>query len=102
MVKTTYVPNTIRIPAHVVDFLHVLGFWGRTQNCQWSHSKVSRGERRKREREKEERERDESYSTNESHHGGWHDTFVSHAVQHDMTRSTSDVICLSVAPQQSA
>jgi hypothetical protein len=61
-VKMTYVPNTIRISAHVVDFSHQgLRFWGRTQNCQWSHSKVSRGDRRKREREKEQRERDESH-----------------------------------------
>jgi hypothetical protein len=54
----TYVPNTIRIPTHGVDFTcQGLGFWGRTQNCQWSHHKVSRGEGRKREREEEGRGR---------------------------------------------
>jgi hypothetical protein len=51
-----YVANTIMIPTHGVDFSHQgLGFWGRTQNHQWSHRKVSSGEGRKREREEEER-----------------------------------------------
>jgi hypothetical protein len=58
----TYVPNTIRIPTHGVDFSHQgLGFWRRTQNRQWNHRKVSRGEGRKREREEEEREREGSH-----------------------------------------
>jgi hypothetical protein len=58
MVKTTYVPNTIRIPTHGVDFSHQgLRFWGRTRNRQWSCRKVSRGEGRKREREEEGRGR---------------------------------------------
>jgi hypothetical protein len=74
MVKTTYVPNTIRIPTHGVDFSHQgLGFWGRTQNHQWSRCKVSRGEGRKREREEE----GAPYSADESRHGGWCDSFVS-------------------------
>jgi hypothetical protein len=68
MVKTTYVPNTIRIPTHGVDFLHKgLGFWGRTQNRQWSRHKVSRGEKKKREREEEERERERSHILPMSH-----------------------------------
>jgi hypothetical protein len=52
----TYIANTIRIPTHGVDFSHQgLRFWGRTQNHQWSHHKVSSEEGRKREREEEER-----------------------------------------------
>jgi hypothetical protein len=54
MIKTTYVPNTIRILTHRVDFSHQgLRFGGGTQNRQWSHHKVSRGEERKKERKKE-------------------------------------------------
>jgi hypothetical protein len=53
-VKTTYVPNTIRIPTHGVDFSHQgLRFGERTQNHQWNRRKVSRGEGRKKERERE-------------------------------------------------
>jgi hypothetical protein len=64
----TYVPNTIRIPTHGVDFSHQgLEFWGRAQNRQWIHRKVSRGEGRKREREEEEREREESHILPVSH-----------------------------------
>jgi hypothetical protein len=63
MVKTTYVPNTIRIPTHGVDFLHQgLRFGERTQNRQWSCCKVSRGEGRKKEREEKEREREGSHT----------------------------------------
>jgi hypothetical protein len=48
MVKTTCVPNTIRIPTHRVNFSHqMLGFGERTWNHQWNHRKVSRGEGRK-------------------------------------------------------
>jgi hypothetical protein len=69
MVNTTYVPNTIRILTHRVDFLNQgLGFGERTQNHQWSRRKVNRGEGRKKEREEEEREREGlPYSTRESH-----------------------------------
>jgi hypothetical protein len=50
MVQTTYVPNTIRIPTHVVHFSHQgLRFGERTQNHQWSSHKVRRGEGRKKE-----------------------------------------------------
>jgi hypothetical protein len=58
MVKTTYIPNMIRIPTHRVNFSHQgLGFRERTQNCQWSRRKVRRGEVRKKERKKEKRRR---------------------------------------------
>jgi hypothetical protein len=57
-VKTTYVPNTIRIPTHGVNFSHQgLGFGERTQNRQWSRRKVSRGEGRKKLRRKKEKGR---------------------------------------------
>jgi hypothetical protein len=53
MVKTTYIPNMIRIPTHRVDFSHQgLGFRERTQNCQWNRRKVRRGEVRKKERKR--------------------------------------------------
>jgi hypothetical protein len=42
----------------------------------------------------------EPYCTGESCHGGWRDSFMSHAALHDMTRSTSDGPGLSVVPQQ--
>jgi hypothetical protein len=61
-VKTTYVPNTIRIPTHKIDFSHQgLGFGARNWNRQWSHRKVSRGEGRRKERGEEERERKGSH-----------------------------------------
>jgi hypothetical protein len=61
MVKTTYVPNTIRTPTLRVDLWHYeLGFGERTPNHQWSRRNVKREERRrKKEREEEEREREE-------------------------------------------
>jgi hypothetical protein len=64
----TYVPNSIRIPTHGVDFSHHgLRFGDRTQNCQWNRRKVRRGEERKRERDEEEREREwPPYSVRES------------------------------------
>jgi hypothetical protein len=44
-----YVPNTIRIPTHGVDFSHQgLRFGERTRNCQWSRRKVKREEGKKR------------------------------------------------------
>jgi hypothetical protein len=50
----TYVPNTIRIPTHGVNFYHHrLGFCERTQNHQWSHHKVRREGRKKEKRRKE-------------------------------------------------
>jgi hypothetical protein len=59
-IKTTYVPNKIRISIHEVNLWHHgLEFGERTPNHQWSHHKVKREERRrKKEREKEERERE--------------------------------------------
>jgi hypothetical protein len=70
MIKTTYVPNIIRIPTHRVDFSHQgLGFGGRTQNRQWSHHKVSRGEERKKEKKRGGINRKgKSYSADESRH----------------------------------
>jgi hypothetical protein len=57
MVKTTYIPNTIRIPTHGVDLWHHgLRFGERTPNCQWSHHKVKRGEGGRKERRKKEKE----------------------------------------------
>jgi hypothetical protein len=41
------------------------------------------------------------FSTNESCYGGWRDSYVSHATQHNVTQSTSDGTCLLVTPQQS-
>jgi hypothetical protein len=68
MVKKTYVPNTIRILIHGVDFSHQgLRFWERTRNRQWSRYKVSRGEGMKRERDEEEREREGSHILPTSH-----------------------------------
>jgi hypothetical protein len=93
----TYIPNTNRISTHRVDFSHQgLRFWGRTQNRQWSHRKVNRGEGREKGRRKE----DEPYSAVESRHGGWRDYFMSRTNQHGTTRSTSDGTGLSVAPYQ--
>jgi hypothetical protein len=60
---------------------------------------VSRGEGR--EGGGRKRKGREPYSADDSRHGGWHDSFMSHASQHGATRSTSDGIRLSVAPQQS-
>jgi hypothetical protein len=58
----TYVPTTIRISTHGVDFFHQgLEFGKRTQNRQWGCRKVSRGEGRKKEKEEEEREREGSH-----------------------------------------
>jgi hypothetical protein len=58
MVKTMYVPNTIRIPTHGVDLSHHgIGFGGRSKNRQWSRNKVER-EQRNKESEEGERERD--------------------------------------------
>jgi hypothetical protein len=76
MVKMTYVPNTINIPTHRVDFSHQgLGFGERIQNPQWSCRKVRRGEGRKKKREEEEREmKGLSYSTPESHQDGLRDS----------------------------
>jgi hypothetical protein len=57
-VKTTCIPNTIKIPTHRVDLCHHgLGFGERTPNHQWSHCKVKREERRRKERRKKEKER---------------------------------------------
>jgi hypothetical protein len=72
-VKMTYVPNTIRIPTHGVDFSHQgLEFGERTRNRQWSRRKVSRGEGRKKDREREGRKRNEGlpYSARKSCQAG--------------------------------
>jgi hypothetical protein len=52
-VKTTYIPNTIRMPTHGVDLWHhEFGFVERTPNHQWRRRKVEREERRMKERRK--------------------------------------------------
>jgi hypothetical protein len=83
MVKTMYVPNTISIPTHKVDFSHqALGFREITRNRQWNRRKVRRGEERKKEREEREREEGLPYSTRKSRQDGWHDSFISRANWH--------------------
>jgi hypothetical protein len=53
-----YVPNTISIPTHEVDFSHqALGFREITRNRQWSRRKVRRGEGRKKERKRGRKKR---------------------------------------------
>jgi hypothetical protein len=56
MVKTTYVPNTIKIPTHEVNLKHHEVEFERSKNHQWSRPEVER-ECRKKESEEEERER---------------------------------------------
>jgi hypothetical protein len=56
--KMIYVPNTIRIPTHEVDFSHQgLRIGERTQNHQWSRRMVNREEGRKKEMRKKEKGR---------------------------------------------
>jgi hypothetical protein len=58
MVKTTYLPNTIRIPTHGVDFSYQgLRFGERTRNRQWSRRRVSREGRKKEKEEEKEKGR---------------------------------------------
>jgi hypothetical protein len=58
-VKTTYVPNTIKIPTHEADLKHAeVEFEGRSNNHEWSRREVER-ECRKKESEEEEREEKE-------------------------------------------
>jgi hypothetical protein len=55
-VKTTYVPNTIKISTHEVDLKHHrVGFEERSKNRQWSRRKVERECRKKESKEKERR-----------------------------------------------
>jgi hypothetical protein len=55
-VKTTYVPNMIKIPTHEADLKHHgVEFEESSKNRQWSRREVER-ERRKKESEEEERE----------------------------------------------
>jgi hypothetical protein len=59
-------------------------------------------EKEGRENEKMKEEEYEPYSADESRYGGWRDSFVSRAIQYDVTRSTSDRTCMSIVSQQSA
>jgi hypothetical protein len=67
-----YVPNTIRIPTHEVDFSHQgLRIGERTRYRQWSRRMVNREEGRKKERDEKERKREGMpYSADESHQVG--------------------------------
>jgi hypothetical protein len=57
-VKTTYVPNMIKISTHEADLKHHgVEFERRSKNHQWSHREVER-EHRKKESEDKERERE--------------------------------------------
>jgi hypothetical protein len=103
MVKTTYLPNTIRISTHGVNFSHIKSSdFGEDLEiingavARWVEEKEGRG------KERRKKEEGEPYSMDESRHGGWRESFVSHIVQHGVTQSTFDETCLSVVSPQSA
>jgi hypothetical protein len=102
-VKTTYVPNTIRISTHGVDFSHKgSDFRG---ELKIANGVTARWVEEKEEREKERMKKEkggESYSAAESRHGDWWDSCVSRVIHHGVIRSTSDRTGMSVAAQQSA